>query len=96
MSTIPATEPEIDVRVARARETFVRNLRVIMAREGLKVRPLADRLARPYGYVWHRVTGRTVPNLDDLAAFAAALDVPVSELVSDDEPTTTYIPGGES
>lgn len=94
MPTPTTTEP--DVVVQQQRDAFVRNVRVIMARDGMKTRPLADRIGRPYAWVWHRVTGRTVPDLDDLAVFAVALDVPVTELVSAEEPTTTYIPGGAS
>lgn len=94
MSTPTLTEP--DAGVVQQRDAFVRNLRVIMVRDGVKTRTLADRMDRAYQYVWQRVTGRVVPNLDDLATIAAALDVPVTELVSLDAPAVTFIPGGAS
>lgn len=94
MSITTPVEP--DSVVQRHREAFVRNVRVIMARDGLKARHLADRTGRAYPYVWARITGRVVPDLDDLATLADALGVTAADLVSVDEPTTSFIPGSAS
>lgn len=82
--------------IAQQRDAFVRNVRVVMARDGVKTSEVADRMSVRYPYVWQRITGRVVPNLDDLSRLAAALHVTVEELVSLDQPTSTFIPGGAS
>lgn len=90
------TTQDLAPEVAAAHTVFRRNLRVIMARLDLNATGVAERVGVGRLWVARRAAGDVVPDLTDLARLATALGVPVVDLVSDEEPTTTYIPGGAS
>jgi transcriptional regulator with XRE-family HTH domain len=92
-TTSPAPD---DVKVIAAHAAFRRNLRVLMARLDLNAPALAERLGVSRLWVARRAAGDVVPDLTDLARLADALGSTVADLVSHEEPTSTFIPGGVS
>jgi transcriptional regulator with XRE-family HTH domain len=57
-------------------------VKVWMARRGMGQQALADQLGISRQALSARLTGRTQWTVDDLAAAAAALDVPVADLLT--------------
>lgn len=63
-------------------------VRAVMARQRCTQTTLAERINRDQHFVSRRLSGKVPFSVDELAAIASALDVPLSELVGDDTPVT--------
>jgi transcriptional regulator with XRE-family HTH domain len=65
------------------REAVASAVRVAMARKNISGRALAEAIGMPQSRFSRRMTGEIAFDVDELAAVAAALDVPLSDFVSD-------------
>lgn len=72
--TTGATAPRLDVTAAA-------NIRAEMARRRITGRALADQLGRSQMWLSRRLNGDTAFGLDELEAVAAAIGVPVAQLL---------------
>lgn len=58
------------------------NLRAEMARTEVTQASLARKLGRPQQFVSRRLSGSVPLSVDDLASFASAIGIPVTDLVA--------------
>lgn len=65
------------------REAVARAVRVAMAGKNISGRALADMIGMPQSAFSRRMTGETAFDVDELAAVARALEVPLSTFVAD-------------
>ena len=61
------------------REQVAEEVRALLARRRLSARKAAEALGKTEWYMSRRMTGKTAFDIDDLAALADLLDVPVTD-----------------
>ena len=66
-----------------AAQMVAENVAAQIARYGVKIAWLSDETGIPRVTLHRRLTGRTPFNLTELAAIAAALRIPIAELLTD-------------
>jgi len=75
--------------LADSHDIFVRNLRILMGKQGMTAAELARRLGlKTRGAVSHWLNGLSGPDLRTLGRIAEIFDVPVAELFVEEDATT--------
>ena len=81
----PLEWPSRDVRRQSQKSGTLNRIRIVLAEHDLNNKWLADKLGKDQATISKWVTNTTQPSLEALIAIANALEVPVQELVRQEE-----------